>query len=58
MLGSRLRGETFDKIKAVFFLLIIMGYILRGVFGTYLFSVLKFNALLIPASICLLLALF
>jgi uncharacterized membrane protein YoaK (UPF0700 family) len=57
MLGSRLRGEAFDKRKAVLFLLIIMGFILGGVFGAYLFSVLKFNALLIPAAICLLLAL-
>lgn len=57
MLGSRLRGEAFDKRKAVLFLLIIIGFILGGVFGAYLFSVLKFNALLIPAAICLLLAL-
>jgi uncharacterized membrane protein YoaK (UPF0700 family) len=57
MLGSRLRGEAFDKRKAVLFLLIIMGFILGGVFGAYLFSVLTFNALLIPAAICLLLAL-
>ena len=58
MLGSKLRGETFDKRKAVLFLLIILGFIMGGVLGAYCFSSLKFNALLIPAIICLLLALF
>ncbi|MBA6338352.1 DUF1275 domain-containing protein [Colwellia sp. BRX8-7] len=58
MLGSRLRGELFDKRKAVLFLLIITGFIVGGGFGAYFFSMFKFNALLIPAVICLLLALF
>ncbi|TWX52260.1 YoaK family protein [Colwellia hornerae] len=58
MLGSRLRGELFDKRKAILFLLIITGFIVGGVFGAYFFSIFKFNALLIPAVICLLLALF
>jgi uncharacterized membrane protein YoaK (UPF0700 family) len=56
MLGSKLRGDKFDKRKALLFLLIIIGFILGGTFGAYFFSILKFNALLIPAGICLLLA--
>lgn len=58
MLGSKLRGENFDNRKALLFLLIIIGFIVGGVFGAFLFSTLKFNALLIPAGICLLLAFF
>jgi uncharacterized membrane protein YoaK (UPF0700 family) len=57
MLGSKLRGEIFDKRKAVLFLLIISGFIVGGVLGACFFSFFKFNALLIPALICLLLAL-
>jgi uncharacterized membrane protein YoaK (UPF0700 family) len=57
MLGSKLRGGSFDKRKALLFLLIIVGFIVGGVLGAYSFSILKFNALLIPASICLLMAL-
>jgi uncharacterized membrane protein YoaK (UPF0700 family) len=57
MLGSKLRGKDFDRRKALLFLLIIMGFILGGVCGAYLFSIFKFNALFIPAVICLLLAL-
>ena len=57
MLGAKLRGEEFDKRKALLFLLIILGFVLGGTFGAYLFSVLKFDALFIPAGICLLLAL-
>ncbi len=57
MLGARLRGEPFDKRKALLFLLIIVGFVLGGTFGAYFFSVFEFNALFIPAGICLLLAL-
>lgn len=57
MLGSKLRGEYFDKRKALLFLLIIGGFIIGGSLGAYLFSFLKFYALTVPASICLLLAL-
>lgn len=56
MLGAKLRGGVFDKRKAVLFLLIIIGFIVGGSFGAYFFSILKFNALIIPALICLLLA--
>jgi uncharacterized membrane protein YoaK (UPF0700 family) len=57
MLGSKLRGNQFDKRKALLLIIIIIGFIFGGVLGAYFFSILKFNALLIPAGICLLLAL-
>lgn len=58
MLGSKLRGELFDKRKAILFLLIIAGFIVGGILGSYFFGILQFSALLIPAFICWLLALF
>lgn len=57
MLGAKLRGEEFDRRKALLFLLIIIGFISGGSLGALLFSILKFNALFIPAGICLVLAL-
>lgn len=57
MLGSALRGEYFDKRKAILFLLIIAGFVLGGTFGAYLFSLFRFNALVAPGSICVVLAL-
>lgn len=56
MFGSILRGEALDKRKAVLFFIIISGFIFGGVLGAYLFRLLGFNALLVPAGICLLLA--
>lgn len=55
MLGSVLRGEIFDRRKALLFTLIIVGFINGGTFGAYMFGLLKFNALLVPGLICLLL---
>ena len=57
MLGEKLRGDAFDKRKALLFLLIIAGFIVGSACGAYLFSILAFYALTIPAGICLLLAL-
>ena len=57
MLGGKLRGEPFDKRKALLFLLIIVSFVLGGTLGAYFFSMLKFQALFIPAGICVLLAL-
>ncbi|REG86444.1 YoaK family protein [Marinomonas pollencensis] len=57
MLGSALRGEPFDKRKAILFLLIITGFLCGGVSGTYLFNIYLFDALFIPAVICFVLAL-
>lgn len=57
MIGSKLRGEYFDKRKGLLFLLIILGFIVGGSCGAYLFSLFRFYALMVPAGICLLLAL-
>lgn len=57
MIGAVVRGEAFDKRKAILFLLIIAGFISGGIFGALLFDVFRFKALLVPAFICLLLAL-
>jgi uncharacterized membrane protein YoaK (UPF0700 family) len=56
MLGEAFRGEVFDKRKAILFFLIIMGFILGGTFGAYLFDLYNFKALLAPGLICLVLA--
>lgn len=56
MLGAKLRGETFDKRKAILFLLIIIGFIVGGMLGAWLFSYWQFMALAMPAVICLMLA--
>ena len=56
MLGSALRGEPFDKRKAILFLLIILGFILGGLLGAYLFGLFAFNALIAPGMICITLA--
>lgn len=56
LLGAKLRGDAFDKRKALLYLLIIIGFILGGTVGAYLFSLYTFSALFFPAAICLLLA--
>ena len=57
MLGARLRGEKFDVRKAFLFILIVSGFVSGGTLGAVLFPSMHFNALFIPAVICLLLAL-
>ncbi|MGF1679727.1 YoaK family protein [Photobacterium minamisatsumaniensis] len=57
MLGAKIRGEQFDKRKALLFLLIILGFISGGALGAYSFNYLQFYALYVPASFCLFLAL-
>lgn len=57
MLGAQIRGEEFDRRKALLFILIITGFIFGAAVGAYLFNTLSFQALFVPASICLLLAL-
>jgi uncharacterized membrane protein YoaK (UPF0700 family) len=57
MLGAKLRGDPFDRRKALLFILIILGFVTGGSIGAYLFNFLTFFALAIPAGICLLLAL-
>ena len=57
MLGAKLRGDIFDNRKALLLLLIIAGFISGGILGAYLFTAFRFQALIAPAAICLLLAL-
>lgn len=57
MFGAALKGDNFDKRKAILFFLIIIGFIIGGTFGAYLFTLYKFKALFAPALICFLLAL-
>ncbi|MGM0906423.1 MAG: YoaK family protein [Pseudomonadota bacterium] len=53
MFGSVMRGQAFDKRKAILFGLIIVGFVIGGTSGAYLFALLKFQALLVPGVICL-----
>jgi len=57
MLGAVLRKEAFDKRKAVLFILIITGFILGGLAGSFMFGLFRFTALLVPGFVCLALAL-
>ncbi len=57
MIGSLLRGEAFDRRKLQLFLLIITGFIAGGTVGALLFARWQFDALYVPATTCLLLAL-
>lgn len=56
MIGAKLRGQPFDRRKATLFILIIIGFISGGALGAYFYALAMFNALIIPATICLLLA--
>jgi uncharacterized membrane protein YoaK (UPF0700 family) len=48
MLGLRLRGQKQDSRRAVLYLTLIMGFIVGGVAGAFIFNAVKFNALMIP----------
>ncbi|MEX1668630.1 YoaK family protein [Zhongshania guokunii] len=56
MIGAKLRGENFDRRKAILFVLIISGFISGAGLGAYLFNAMQFFALAVPAGICFLLA--
>ena len=58
MLGAVVRGDPFDKRRALLFSLIVLGFILGGTLGAFSFASLAFLSLLIPAGVCLSLALF
>lgn len=58
MMGSALRGEKLDKRKLILFLLIILGFLTGGSLGAWLYQTFQFMALIFPASVCFLLALF
>ncbi|WP_239017350.1 YoaK family protein [Seongchinamella sediminis] len=57
LVGSVLRGDSFDKRKLLLFSLIIAGFVIGGLCGAYLFALLGFKALLLPGTICFVLAL-
>ncbi|MEP0072001.1 MAG: YoaK family protein [Marinomonas sp.] len=56
MIGGVLRGESFDRRKASLFVIIVVGFILGGTLGAYLFKQLSFYALLAPVALCVFLA--
>ncbi|MBD2857985.1 DUF1275 domain-containing protein [Spongiibacter sp. KMU-158] len=56
MLGARFRGEALDKRKAKLFVLIIAGFVFGGSLGAMAYAKLQFWSLLLPAGICLVLA--
>lgn len=56
MLGAIFRGQALDRRKAKLFLWVIFGYVLGGTSGAWLYAELVFKALLIPAGLCLTLA--
>jgi len=56
MLGAKLKGEAFDRRKAILFTLIVIGFVFGAVAGAFTFKQVQFYALLFPASICVLLA--
>lgn len=56
MLGARVRGEALDKRKTWLLILIILGFIAGGTIGAYSFAQLSNKAMLVPALMCLFLA--
>ncbi len=56
MLGAVIRGEKLDTRKAKLFCLVILGFILGGAVGAFLFAKYRFYALVFPAGTCLLIA--
>lgn len=57
MLGSIFKRQPLDKRKAKLFLVIILGFILGGSLGSFLYIKYQYHALLLPALVCLLMAL-
>ena len=53
MLGAWFRGENLDRRKAKLFFIIICGFILGGTTGAVSYAHLAFIALLLPAGLCL-----
>ena len=56
MLGAKLKGQDFDRRRALLFLLIILGFLSGGSIGALLFVRFGFQTLLLPALVCFLLA--
>jgi len=56
MLGARVRGELLDTRKTWLLVLIIVGFIIGGTMGAFLFDLLSYHAMFVPAAMCMLLA--
>ncbi|MBB1486166.1 YoaK family protein [Oceanospirillum sediminis] len=56
MLGAFFRGQELDYRKAKLFLFIILGFILGGTAGAFLYQELDFKALYVPSVLCLIIA--
>ncbi|MFO6425073.1 YoaK family protein [Motilimonas sp. KMU-193] len=56
MIGARLRGQAFDKRKAILFSIIITGFVLGGVLGAALYQSWQYLALSVPALMAVLLS--
>lgn len=56
MIGNSARGEILDKRKAILLLLIILGFVIGGTFGAFIFSQIQFFTLVVPAVVCFILA--
>lgn len=56
MLGAKLKGQDFDRRRALLFLLIILGFLSGGSVGALLFVRYGFQTLVLPALVCFLLA--
>jgi uncharacterized membrane protein YoaK (UPF0700 family) len=56
MLGKRLRGQAFDRRRAILYLVIIVGFIIGAVIGAFFYRHYNYQALALPALMCLLLA--
>ncbi len=50
MIGSRLRGVSFDRRLAILYLILISGFMLGGVVGAIGFKTIGFSALIIPSA--------
>ncbi|MBR7888561.1 DUF1275 domain-containing protein [Marinomonas sp. A79] len=52
MLGSAFRGKSVDRRKVTLFIIIAVGFIVGGTLGAWLFMMLGFYALWVPAMFC------
>ncbi|USH03439.1 DUF1275 domain-containing protein [Grimontia kaedaensis] len=57
MFGAWLRGQPLNQRKLVLFIVIAIGFIFGGTLSAILFPMLKEKAFVLPASICVILAL-
>ncbi len=56
MLGGAFQGKVLDKRKVFLFIIIVVGFILGGCLGAWLFLTFGFYALCVPSALCVCLA--